>query len=192
MSLISGIVVNASRAACSLAIVAALLGTFLTALHAPQVRAPSDAHFANAEDAAAVSTGKMLYRRHCVTCHGRYLQGQPLWQLDQESSVRRAPAHDENGHTWQHPDEALFQITKLGGYDKAPTILAVMPASNNVLSDREILAVIAFIKARWPISLRVSQALLNPGYAGMPTKVSQVDWILPPTCKTTIQRAQRN
>ena len=43
-----------------------------------------------------------------------------------------------------------------------------------------------------PISLRVSQALLNPGYAGMPTKVSQVDWILPPTCKTTIQRAQRN
>jgi hypothetical protein len=58
--------------------------------------------------------------------------------------------------------------------------------------DREILAVIAFIKARWPISLRVSQALLNPGYAGMPTNVSQVDWILPPTCKTTIQRAPGN
>jgi len=63
---------------------------FLAVLHAPQVRAPSDAHFANAEDAAAVSTGKMLYRRHYATCHGRYLQGQPLWQLDQESSVRRA------------------------------------------------------------------------------------------------------
>jgi S-disulfanyl-L-cysteine oxidoreductase SoxD len=191
-SVIGGNVVNANRAVFTLTILMAFVAAPLVALLAPQAPAPSGSHFANAGDAAAVSTGKLLYQRHCATCHGRYLQGQPLWQLDQESAVRRAPAHDESGHTWQHADEAIFQMTKFGRYDKAPDALSAMPAFENVLDDREILAVIAFIKARWPIGLRASQALLNPAYAGMPAEVSQLDWKLPPTCKTTIQRAKAN
>jgi mono/diheme cytochrome c family protein len=191
-SVIGGNLVNASRAVFWLTILVAFVATPLVALLAPQGPAPSGSHYADAEDAAAASTGKLLYQRHCATCHGRYLQGQPLWQLDQKSPVRRAPAHDESGHTWQHADETIFQITKLGWYDKAPNVLSAMPGFKNVLDDREILDVIAFIKARWPIGLRASQALLNPGYAGMPAEVSRVDWKLPPTCKTTIQRAKTN
>ena len=48
-----------------------------------------------------------------------------------------------------------------------------MPAFEAVLDDRETLNVLAFIKARWPpIGLRVAQATLNPGHAGMPQQKS--------------------
>jgi hypothetical protein len=48
--------------------------------------------------------------------------------------------------------------------------------------------VIAFIKATWPIGLRVSQALLNPGNAGMPAHAADIEWTLPPTCTISTQR----
>jgi S-disulfanyl-L-cysteine oxidoreductase SoxD len=142
-------------------------------------------HFADADDAALVTEGNHLYRGHCASCHGRQLQGQPLWQLMDENAGRRAPAHDASGHTWQHADEAIFRMTR----DGTGGIPGAMPAFKDRLSDRDILAVIAFIKARWPLGLRVSQALLNPGYAGMPAAAETVEWRLPPTCSTVLQRA---
>lgn len=144
--------------------------------------AASGTHFANGDDAAAVVEGKRIYRQRCASCHGRYLQGQPLWQLLDKDAGRRAPAHDETGHTWQHADEAIFRMTKYGS--------ATMPGFGDALSDSDILAVMAFIKARWPLGLRVSQALLNPGYAGMPADAERVEWRLPPTCNTVLRRAR--
>lgn len=147
-------------------------------------------HFADAGDAALATQGSQLYRRHCASCHGRYLQGQPLWQLMDIYAGRRAPAHDASGHTWQHADETIFRMTKYGTADPAaPDMVSAMPAFKDRLSDGEILAVIAFIKARWPLGLRVSQALLNPGYAGMPADAGTVEWRLPPTCNVVLQRA---
>jgi hypothetical protein len=46
----------------------------------------------------------------------------------------------------------------------------------------------AFIKARWPLGLRISQSLLNPGYGGMPANAQSVEWTFPPTCLTSVQR----
>jgi len=127
--------------------------------------------------------GKRIYMRACASCHGRNLQGQPLWLLVDEYAGRRAPAHDETGHTWQHSDEDIFHIIKYGRFASAPAgRVSFMPALATVLKDREILAVMAFIKARWPIGLRVSQAMLNPGFAGMPRKANDVEWRFPPTC----------
>ena len=62
-----------------------------------------------------------------------------------------APPHDESGHTWHHPDNVLFAITKNGlvppyapsGYESD------MPAFRGRLSDDEIWAVLAFIKSQW-------------------------------------------
>ena len=142
-------------------------------------------HLADADDAALVTEGNHLYRRHCASCHGRALQGQPLWQLLDENAGRRAPAHDASGHTWQHADEAIFRMTR----DGTGGVPGAMPTFKDRLSDHEILAIIAFIKARWPLGLRVSQALLNPGYAGMPAGAETVEWRLPPTCSTVLQRA---
>jgi hypothetical protein len=61
-----------------------------------------------------------------------------------------------------------------------------MPAAEGGLSDREILDVMAFIKARWPIGLRASQSMLNPGRAGMPRQASSQEWMLPPTCNVAL------
>jgi hypothetical protein len=62
-----------------------------------------------------------------------------------------------------------------------------MPGFGDRLASEQITAVIAYIKASWPIGLRVSQALLNPGNAGMPAYAADVDWTLPPACTISAQ-----
>jgi mono/diheme cytochrome c family protein len=178
------------RLVVAIAIVAGL-AAIAVALRLADTAPPAAAsHLADAGDGVAVAEGNHLYHRHCASCHGRYLQGQPLWQLIDKNAGRRAPAHDASGHTWQHADEAIFRMTKYGTADPAaPDAESAMPAFKDQLSDREILAVIAFLKARWPLGLRVSQALLNPGYAGMPADADRVEWRLPPTCNVVLQRA---
>jgi mono/diheme cytochrome c family protein len=149
---------------------------------------PPLAHFANADDAALVSLGKRIYAENCGFCHGRRLQGQALWQLKDQFAGRRAPAHDSTGHTWQHADEDLFHVTKYGRFATAPpNVPSYMPAFEHRLRDGEIVAVIAFIKSSWPLGLRASQAMLNPGFAGMPSQAGKVHWTLPPNCFESIQ-----
>jgi mono/diheme cytochrome c family protein len=141
--------------------------------------------FADADNRAEVMLGKAVYTASCAGCHGRKLQGQPLWQLQDQYAGRRAPAHDQTGHTWSHSDEDLFYITRDGRFPSGPP--SYMPAFGDSLTSEQITAVIAFIKASWPIGLRVSQALLNPGFAGMPANSASVDWTLPPTCTLSAQ-----
>ena len=149
----------------------------------------SAVHFANADNDASVSNGKQLYREECSSCHGRSLEGQPLWQLQDQYAGRRAPAHDSSGHTWQHSDEDLFYMTKFGRFPQAPKgMKSYMPAFEKRLSDAQIVDVLAFIKSRWPLGLRVSQSMLNPGFAGMPHDADKVEWTLPPTCTAAYQR----
>jgi hypothetical protein len=62
-----------------------------------------------------------------------------------------APPHDDSGHTWHHPDEVLFGITKNGlvlPY-APPGYQSDMPAFAGTLSDEEIRAVLAYIASRW-------------------------------------------
>jgi mono/diheme cytochrome c family protein len=149
----------------------------------------SSAHFANADDPVKVVAGKLIYAQRCSSCHGKRLQGQPLWQLQDQYSGRRAPAHDESGHTWEHSDEELFHIIRYGRFATTPSrVPSYMPAFEDILNDEQILDVMAFIKARWPLGLRISQSLLNPNYAGMPANAQTADWTFPPTCLTSIQR----
>jgi S-disulfanyl-L-cysteine oxidoreductase SoxD len=170
------LITMASSVAVAVVVVAAAL---IAGLATPST-ARQNTHFANAQDDASVLHGKQVYMRNCASCHGRSLQGQPLWQLMDEYAGRRAPAHDQTGHTWQHSDEALFHFTKYGRWDPSgpPTY---MPPFENRLNDADILAALGFIKRSWPIGLRVSQAMLNPGQAGMPRNAANVDWSLPPT-----------
>ena len=150
---------------------------------------PSPVHYANADDLAKVAAGKLIYAQWCSSCHGKRLQGQPLWQLQDQYAGRRAPAHDESGHTWEHSDEELYHITRYGRFTTTPpSVRSYMPAFERTLNDEQILDAVAFIKARWPLGLRISQSLLNPGYAGMPANAQTVEWTFPPTCATSVQR----
>lgn len=107
-------------------------------------------------DAAVVAEGRSVYRTHCAACHGLRLQGQPNWQQRDAAGRLPAPPHDAQGHTWHHPDEQLFRITKHGmaratgirDYDSA------MPAYEGVLTDAQIVAVLSYIKSEWPADIR--------------------------------------
>ncbi|HMD64549.1 MAG TPA: cytochrome c [Stellaceae bacterium] len=157
-------------------------------LHVPEA---GGWHFADADYAAVVAHGKSIYMGRCASCHGRNLQGQPLWQLRDEYAGRRAPAHDETGHTWQHSDEEIFHVIKYGRFSSVPAdAVSFMPAFQKDLGDRDIIAVIAFIKARWPTALRVSQAMFNPGHAGVPPQAEQTEWKFPPSFCNGARRRQ--
>ena len=150
-----------------------------------------DRHFADADDRATVILGKHLYGSHCAGCHGRNLQGQPLWQLRDAYAGGRAPAFDETGYTWQHSDEEIFHMTKEGTFAAMPPIAgSFMPAFKDALNDHQILAIVALIKARWPIGLRILHAMRNPGFAGMPANANNRGWDLPPNCNAVLRRSE--
>lgn len=154
---------------------------FIFGIHTASGAAVS--HFADAENPALVAKGRETYMAACASCHGRRLQGQALWQVMDEYAGRRAPPQDGTGHTWQHSDEDLFYKTRTGRFPWAPPHgKSYMPAFEGHLSDREILAVLAFIKSSWPLGMRASQAMLNPERWGMPKNLGNTTWTLPPNC----------
>ena len=115
------------------------------------------------DDAAVTALGQRVYVAQCAACHGAQLQGQPNWRERGPDGRLPAPPHDASGHTWHHPDELLFRITKLG-VGKAANLqghVSAMPAYEGVLSDEEIVAVLSWIKARWPADIRARHDELN-------------------------------
>jgi mono/diheme cytochrome c family protein len=111
-------------------------------------------------DAKQVALGKAIYDRHCASCHGANLEGQPQWQSRLPTGRMPAPPHDASGHTWHHPDELLFGMTKDGlvpGKYAPPGYQSDMPAFGNTLSDDEIWAVLAYINSRWPREIQQAQ-----------------------------------
>lgn len=114
-------------------------------------------------DTALVSQGRKVYMAHCASCHGLQLQGQPNWRERGADGRLPAPPHDASGHTWHHPDELLFRITKLGVVKAAQLqdYQSNMPGYEGVLSDQEILAALSWIKAQWPADIRAKHDQLN-------------------------------
>ena len=111
---------------------------------------------------SAVTLGATLYREHCAACHGQRLEGQPNWRVRLPDGRLPAPPHDATGHTWHHPDQHLFDITKYGtaalvGGDYNTD----MAGFGDRLSDRQIWAVLAYIKSQWPEEIRNRQARMN-------------------------------
>lgn len=111
------------------------------------------------DDAALLARGEAVYRQHCAACHGARLEGQPNWRERDASGRLPAPPHDASGHTWHHPDQVLFEITKHGVARAArlKDYVSAMPAYEGVLSDEEIVAVLSWIKSQWPANIRRQQ-----------------------------------
>lgn len=114
------------------------------------------------DDAALVRRGAGLYAAQCAACHGANLEGQPDWRSPGADGRLPAPPHDETGHTWHHDDATLFALTKHGlAAFAGAEYLSNMPAYAGVLSDEEIVAVLSFIKSRWPADIRAGHDALN-------------------------------
>ena len=113
-------------------------------------QAISDQPKADPDNAEQVVLGETVYKEGCAECHGAALEGQPNWKHRLPDGTMPAPPHDDSGHTWHHPDQQLFDYTKLGGAAVVPApFKSAMPGFAESLSDEEIWVVLAFIKSRW-------------------------------------------
>ena len=114
-------------------------------------------------NAETVALGRMVYNANCASCHGINLEGEPDWRTRRPDGLLPAPPHDETGHTWHHPDQVLFDITKLGLARAAnlQDYATAMPAYEGILTDDEIIAVLSFIKSTWPPDIRDRHDELN-------------------------------
>lgn len=102
-----------------------------------------------------IALGQALYGARCASCHGPNLQGEPDWKTRKADGMLPAPPHDATGHTWHHPDQQLFAITKYGTAALVgPEYKTAMRGFGDVLTDAEIRAVLAYIKSRWPEEIR--------------------------------------
>lgn len=111
---------------------------------------------------ARIALGRDLYATQCASCHGAALEGQPDWRERLPSGRLPAPPHDETGHTWHHPDEQLFQLTKQGVAAFAPPGYETdMPGFAEAMTDDEIRATLDFIKSTWPAEIRERQASIT-------------------------------
>lgn len=116
----------------------------------------------DASDADLVALGRKVYEENCASCHGVNLRGQPDWRSPLPNGRFPAPPHDDSGHTWHHDDQTLFAITKFGaakftGLD----IESDMPIYEDILSDAEIWAALAYIKQSWSEKIRARNAEIN-------------------------------
>ena len=97
-----------------------------------------------------VAAGEEIYAQNCASCHGP-VQGPVV--------LAAAPVHGDAGHTWHHPDRLLHQWV----LDRPP-LATVMPAFRGVLSDEQVLEVLAYIKSTWLPEIQDRQDLGSRQY----------------------------
>jgi hypothetical protein len=110
-----------------------------------------------------LALGHRIDPARCAACHGAQLQVQPNWRERGPDGLLPAPPHDAGGHTWHHPDETLFRITKCG-IAKVANLrdhATAVPVFEGVLSDGQVVAVPSWIKAQWPADLRAEHDRIN-------------------------------
>lgn len=114
------------------------------------------------DDKDVVVRGAEVYAQQCASCHGKNLEGQPNWRSRLPTGRMPAPPHDESGHTWHHNDRLLFRLTKEG-----PAVVvgnnhqSDMKGYAETLSDRDIIAVLSYIKSKWPSHVRARHDRIN-------------------------------
>ena len=94
--------------------------------------------------------GKTAYQNNCVSCHQVNLAGAENWKGLDEDGHRKAPPLNGTGHTWHHDDATLHTIIKYGLVGIVSDYEGKMAAFGENLSDKDIDAVLAYIKSFWP------------------------------------------
>jgi len=126
---------------------------------APLPIQPTDSPERIAEIAASPSLqiGEQVYIRLCAHCHGYGGEGQPpsSAQNTLNLGMNTVPSHNATGHTWQHPDQLLEEVIRVGIQN--PLDHFPMPSFEGRLTDEEITAVIEYIKLWWTDEQRDSQ-----------------------------------
>jgi mono/diheme cytochrome c family protein len=104
-----------------------------------------------------VAEGRQVYVQYCAACHGSNGEGQvPSDPLVPDATGKiPAPPHNSTGHTWHHDDDLLKRIVHDGGLGDER--FYEMPAFGEILTDKQIDAVITYIKTLWTEEQRERQ-----------------------------------
>jgi len=109
------------------------------------VTAPSYAVTGKKPDARAAKRGAVLYRQHCISCHGdRGIGGATVPPLIRQPDYYRAPALNDSEHAWHHSDENLTK-TILDGSPRTSR----MPAWKHTLKKTDARDLVDYIKSLW-------------------------------------------
>lgn len=112
-------------------------------------------------DNSQLALGQRNYNTYCAHCHGYGGDGQPVETAEQTERLgyHTVPLHNSAGHTWQHPDQLLFETIKYGV--ESPTNLYTMTPFGELLSDNEIFAIIDYLRLWWTDEQQAWQAQLT-------------------------------
>ena len=89
------------------------------------------------------SHGKRLYNQYCVPCHGSFGGGDGD-RYKNEKLDPRPRIHADGNFMNRLPDMRLFMVIKNGG--RSMNFSHIMPQWQHILSDRDIIDVIAHIR----------------------------------------------
>ena len=89
-----------------------------------------------------VESGEKIYETSCASCHGARGEAIPHWRRPDSEGNFPPPPLNGTAHTWHHPFRVLAQQIKFG----APRGMGKMPAFKGILSDEDIIDVIAWIQ----------------------------------------------
>jgi mono/diheme cytochrome c family protein len=93
-----------------------------------------------------VDNGSQVYEKNCLSCHGIKAQGLTLnWKQPLEDGSYPPPPLNGRAHAWHHPLKLLKRTINKGGIPLG----GKMPAFENVLNDKEKIAVIAYFQNFW-------------------------------------------
>lgn len=115
--------------------------------------------FLHWQEPRIVAEGAALYRTHCASCHAIADASMPAVPPEEQDT----PPHDASGHTWQHPDYALFQLVRDGVAvaNCTPVDPERMPSFRDTVSDTELVAILSYIKSTWPEDIRREHDKVN-------------------------------
>ena len=96
-----------------------------------------------------LQAGQEQYNLRCAHCHGYNGEGElQISAVDTLAlGMKVVPPHDRTGHTWMHPEQLLVQLIQQGAPN--PLYRFQMPAYGEVMTEDEIMQVLAYMRLWW-------------------------------------------
>ena len=89
--------------------------------------------------------GLVIFTSNCVVCHGKNAEATADWKTPDANGAYPPPPLNGSAHAWHHPLSVLGRTIYLGG----DPVGGQMPAFKDVLSETEIIDVIAHFQTYW-------------------------------------------